>query len=358
MKYLFIVQGEGRGHLMQALTLREMLVKNGHEVVEVLVGKSPHRQIPAFFSEKIQSPLKTFDSPNFLPAQKGHKVPIVKSVIYNTRRSPIFLKSVRFLDSRIRETKPDVVINFYDFLAGLLFELYKPKVKFVCIAHQYLFLHPGFSFSKMKLHPELPSLLLYTKLTCMNADKILALSFGTEPTNDTDGICVVPPLLRKEIFEVESTDDDFVLGYMLNAGFQEEVINWHNSNKHQKLEFFWDKAGADETTVVDESLSLHKINDTRFIEYMSRCKAYASTSGFESICEAMYLRKPIMMVPAHIEQICNAMDAERAGAGITSDSFQLDKLLSFIPEYKPFPGFRKWTRNAESYFIRHLTEFE
>lgn len=29
MKYLFIVQGEGRGHLTQALTLEEILRRNG-----------------------------------------------------------------------------------------------------------------------------------------------------------------------------------------------------------------------------------------------------------------------------------------------------------------------------------------
>ena len=33
MRFLFIVQGEGRGHLTQALTLEDMLRRNGHEVV-------------------------------------------------------------------------------------------------------------------------------------------------------------------------------------------------------------------------------------------------------------------------------------------------------------------------------------
>lgn len=46
MKFLFIVQGEGRGHLTQAITLEEMLLRNGHEVVEVLVGKSSSRTLP------------------------------------------------------------------------------------------------------------------------------------------------------------------------------------------------------------------------------------------------------------------------------------------------------------------------
>ena len=35
MKFLFIVQGEGRGHLTQAITLEEILRRNGHEVVAV-----------------------------------------------------------------------------------------------------------------------------------------------------------------------------------------------------------------------------------------------------------------------------------------------------------------------------------
>lgn len=51
MKVLFIVQGEGRGHLTQAITLEEILRRNGHEVVEVLVGKSNTRRLPGFFNQ-------------------------------------------------------------------------------------------------------------------------------------------------------------------------------------------------------------------------------------------------------------------------------------------------------------------
>ena len=50
MKILFIVQGEGRGHLTQAITLEQMLRRHGHEVVEVLVGESKSRHLPGFFN--------------------------------------------------------------------------------------------------------------------------------------------------------------------------------------------------------------------------------------------------------------------------------------------------------------------
>ena len=53
MKILFVIQGEGRGHLTQALSLRQKLADEGHEIVGVLVGKSPARRLPGFFSEKI-----------------------------------------------------------------------------------------------------------------------------------------------------------------------------------------------------------------------------------------------------------------------------------------------------------------
>ena len=55
---------------------------------------------------------------------------------------------------------------------------------------------------------------------------------------------------------------------------------------------------------------------------MAYC-AYATTAGLNLFGEAMYLGKPVLMVPAHIEQDCNVHDAAMAGAGIVSDSFDL-----------------------------------
>lgn len=357
MKYFFIVQGEGRGHLMQSVALRNLLVANGHEVCEVLVGVSPHRQIPAFYTEAIGVPVQTFASPNFLPAQKGNKVPLLRSVIYNTKRTPEFWQSIKLIASRIEQQKPDVVINFYDFIAGITFELKRPKTKLVCIAHQYLFLHPHFSFSDLRFHPELPSLLLFTKLTALRATKMLALSFGTHPIYPMSGIRIVPPLIRKDILDATPESGDFILGYMLNTSFREQVFQWHAAHPDVRLEFFWDEKNVDEVTAVDETLHLHKLNDVKFASYMRSCRAYASTSGFESVCEAMYLQKPVLMIPAHIEQRCNAVDASRAGAGIASAEFNLSKLIDFMPYYRENSRFHDWVRKADEIFLKELTEF-
>ena len=74
MKILFVIQGEGRGHLTQALSLRQKLMGEGHEIVGVLVGKSPVRRLPDFFFEKIEAPVYLFEIPNFLPSAKNKHV--------------------------------------------------------------------------------------------------------------------------------------------------------------------------------------------------------------------------------------------------------------------------------------------
>ena len=119
MKILFIIQGEGRGHLTQALSLRQKLTDEGHQVVGVLVGKSPARRLPDFFSKKIEAPVYPFESPNFLPSAQNKQVNLVKSVAYNVFRLHKYMSSIRYINRMIKETGADVVINFYELLTGL-----------------------------------------------------------------------------------------------------------------------------------------------------------------------------------------------------------------------------------------------
>ena len=74
MRYLFIIQGEGRGHLTQAITMEKMLLSRGHDVVRMLVGKSPSRTLPAFFTNGVKAPLAYFESVNFVTAASDYVV--------------------------------------------------------------------------------------------------------------------------------------------------------------------------------------------------------------------------------------------------------------------------------------------
>lgn len=347
MKFLFIVQGEGRGHLTQAIALEKMLRRNGHDVVEMLVGKNSYRRLPRFFRESVQCPVRHFMSPNFTPPAKGGRISLVDSLLFNLRHLRSYARSMRFIHSRICESGADRVVNFYEVLCGLTYGFYRPSVPQICIGHQYLFLHPDFQ-APAGHRFEMALLRGFTRLTSVGARERFALSFHAM-TNDTrQRLTVVPPLLREEVLRQRSGAGDYVLGYLLNPGFAESVEAWHEVRPDTPLHFFWDKKDEPAVKVVDDTLTYYGLNDATFVREMAGCKAYACTAGFESVCEAMYLGKPVMMVPAHIEQCCNAFDAQRNGAGIMADDFDVSRLLKFCTTYQPKPTFAAWVMSAES----------
>lgn len=354
MKFLFIVQGEGRGHLTQAITLEEILIRNGHEVVEVLVGKSSSRRLPGFFNRSMHAPVKRFISPNFLPTPANKRVSLVRSVAYNLIKVPTYLNSINYIHKRIEASGADMVINFYELLTGLTYFLFRPSVPQVCIGHQYLFLHKDFEFPSAN-KAGLALLKFFTELTSLGARERLALSFRGMANDEKNRICVIPPLLRKEVQLYEPFRGDYIHGYMVNAGFGESVMAWHKRHPEAPLRFFWDKWEEEPVKKIDDTLSFYQLDDVEFLKQMAGCKAYASTAGFESVCEAMYLGKPLMMVPAHIEQDCNAYDAARSGAGIVADNFDLGQLLDFAKDYQPNREFIYWVRGGE-YTLLHLLE--
>lgn len=355
MKFLFIVQGEGRGHLTQAITLEEILRKNGHEVVEILVGKSSARTLPGFFNRSVHAPVKRFISPNFLPSAQNKRASIGRSVVYNVMRFPVYVKSMLYIRDRIEKSRADIVINFYELLTGLAYAFLRPSVPHVCIGHQYLFLHRDFEFPD-KSATSLFMLRFFTRLTSLGAVRRLALSFRQMDEDKENKISVIPPLLRAELATVEARKGDYIHGYMVNAGFAQNVLDYHARHPRAKLHFFWDKFGAEAETVISPHLSFHQIDDVQFIKYMAGCKAFASTAGFESICEAMYLGKPVLMVPAHIEQDCNAFDAMKAGAGIVSADFDLESLGKLAEYHQPDREFVYWAKSSERLLLRQLEE--
>jgi uncharacterized protein (TIGR00661 family) len=354
---MFIVQGEGRGHLTQAIALAQLLRRNGHQVVEAMVGKNPNRVLPRFFVDKIGCPVTAFDSPSFDYGRGGKRGLVAKSIFVNTTPNKLELwrKSIRLMVRRIEETEPDVVVNFYEMLLGVSNLIHRLRVPVVSIGHQFLIDHPDYAHRSRSDQGQF-ALRLNNMLCSLGTTKTLALSFYPLPDFYRDRLAVVPPLLRSELFDLEPGDDGYILGYVLNPAYAEEVREWHRRHPDVKLHLFWDKRDAPETLEMAPGLTFHRIDDGKFLSMMARCSGYATTAGFESVCEALWLGKPALLVPAHLEQEINAQDAAGIGAGVVASGFDLSQLVDFIPRYKAdTAAFREWVASAEELFVRHLT---
>ena len=355
MKYLFIIQGEGRGHLTQAIALSEMLYKSNHEVVGALVG-SADGNIPDFFTEKFQSPSVAFAGPSLVYCKKTKGLDIRKTLVNSIFRLKTYISSLQKINTIINQLNPDVIINFYDVLGGIHQFFFRPKVPMVCVAHQYLLLNPDFK------HPKnhwIDKFLVNTntRITALGATKKLALSFTPFSNFEKQNIYTIPPLLRPEITQISPTTENYILVYMTQHSLADELLKWHAKNPKVMVHCFWDKPQSTEVYKYSNNLHFHRINGQKFLEMMQNCKGLVTTAGFESVCEAMYLGKPTMMIPVpkHYEQACNALDGKRAGAGISGVKFDLTAFLDYIPSHKDTRSdFQTWHSRSSFVFLREI----
>lgn len=356
-KYLFVVQGEGRGHLTQAISLFEILTAAGHEVVSVMVGMENDSNLPSFVKDRITAPISTYPAPSLVYGQtKAVKVwDTIKTHVLKLRR---YRKSVERLAEEVAKHHPDVIVNFYDIICGLYAQFYRPNIPVVCVGHQYLLLHNQFvSLPDKKIDRFL--LNLNTRLTSLNSTKKLALSFVPMPDDKADEIVVTPPLLRQEVKALQTTQKPYLLAYITHHKLGEDIINWHSEHREIELHCFWNNRDFADEWQCQENLTFHQVNAQKFLNMMKDCSGLVCTAGFESVCEAMYLGKPIMMVPVpnHIEQQINALDGERAGAGISATTFDFDRFIEYLPTHTSISeSFQAWQGQTAAIFLKTLEE--
>lgn len=331
-KAVFVVQGEGRGHMTQALSLKAQFEKIGWEVAAVLVGTSPQRLLPKFFTESWEGiPIHSFQSPNFLKDAEGKGIRIAKTIWHSALRLNLYRKSLGLLRSWLANYEPSVVINFYEPLLGLHYLLKNPSVPMVCVGHQMLCFHQEFQWPRGRSKERL-ALKLLNWLSANRASLILALSFYPLESDPQSSLKVAPPLLRQSVLEKRAEKGDYLLVYLLNSGYADELIAWQEQHTEWKVHCFWDNQEKGETHEVSKGMIFHQLDGELFIEMLSKSRAVVSTAGFETVSEALYFQKPFMTVPVkgHYEQFLNSIDALKTNYGVTANSFDLNPLVRFL----------------------------
>ncbi len=320
--------------MTQAVTISTLLKEDGHTVQEIIVGNTRNRVIPQFFFKSAGATVSSYITPEFAYLKDGKRVSIFKTILKNFSLPRIYsvLQSVKYIKGKVEEHRPDIVINLYEPLFGLYLLIYKPKNKIISIAHQFMIFAKGSPYGKGVKGKLLLKIL--SALCKSRSSVTLAISAYPWMNNEKCNIKIIPPLLRKEVMSLNPYDGGYLLCYILNRGFAADLISWHNSNKSIKIHAFWDNYDVPDELIYNENLVFHHIDDIKFLRYFEGCSGFITTSGFESICEAGYLGKPVLMTPVHIEQKINAKEFEYLNLGIVSNEINPSLLLDFIQKEK------------------------
>lgn len=356
MRVLFIVQGEGRGHLTQAIALAQILQSAGHEVVGAWVSVTDQRPVAPFFREQFTAPITPVEGPGLVYSARTNALSWVETGRRAMANLGRFRRSLRVLRDAIQTEQPDVVVNFFELLGGLTYALYRPAAPMVCVAHQCLSLHPNFPFPNRNW---LGRLLFkgLVKLNTWGAAERLGLSFDPQPDVPDRRLRVMPPLLRREVTALNPTAGSYVLVYTTQPGLKRAVLRAHEQQPTVPLRYFHAGVPTAEQRV-DDTLTYYAIDGKRYLDAMQHCRAVVTTAGFESVCEALYLGKPVLMMPQpnHVEQMSNALDGQRAGVGLAADSFDLERLIRYVSVYDPGVSerFRAWHGQGHVRFLSAL----
>jgi len=343
--------------MTQALALKRILEDAGHEVVAAFMGENPLRTIPEFFRTAFAGPIHTYLAPVFVVDHENKGVRPWDSLFQAFRRFPQYWRQGPDLDRLFRSYRPDLIVNFYDLIGGLYSAVFRPQVPVVAVGHQFLFHHREFKTPRERAF-QVNMIKVSNLLTSLDAKLRLALSFTPLSPVPYRRVRVVPPLLRRNVLEAEPSEGNHLLAYVLNPGYSDELVEWHKGQSDVELHCFWDKPDAPPAYSPREGLTFHQLSSDTFLERLASCRGFTSTAGFESVCEAAYLGKPISLVPTkkHVEQMCNALDAERAGLAVWREDFCLSDFLSHLDTWDTGTSdvYRAWARTAPETFLRLL----
>ncbi len=359
LRVAFAVQGEGRGHMTQALAVRRFLADAGHEVVAVYLGVSSVHPAPEYFARGLDAPLHTFPAPTLVPDRQSRGMSVLRTAAYNTRRLAKYVSSALAMRRGLREYRPDVVVNFFDLIAGFVDLLSLPSVRTprVAVAHTYLMDHPGAADPPPGGSGRL-GLTLLSRISTSGADTVLGLSFDELP--DVGAVRVAPPLLRPDTALRAATDGDYLLAYALNAGYAREVAAWQARHPDVAVHCYVPGGGEGQDLPEQVGFRVHELDDTAFLDHLAGCRAYVGTAGFESLCEAFQLGKPILAVPVddHYEQAFNAADVRRAGLATTGSFRDLDAFWASPPVPSPerVESFRRWVSRGPEIIVGAVEE--
>lgn len=340
--------------MTQAISAAQVLEAQGHEVVAVTVGTNPSRSIPEFFGREFGERLRGIASPGF-SFQRGKGVGTVATLRQALAGRNRYRESLASIAATIERAQPDLIINFLEPLMGL-FNLLRPHaIPVISVGHQFMLGHPEFVRCS-KFAVQQWTMRQYVRLTAARSTR-LALSFYPAASIPGQGLFVCPPLLRSEIFQLHPQPGKFLLAYVLNQGYADDILRWHSTFPDVELHCFCEKPKVQPVWRYDATLSFHKLDGAKFLRMMAESRGVACTAGFESLNEAAWLGKPLLVVPVenHVEQYLNALDAERAGLALAADSFDLTPLLR--PRgVADLEAYRRWIRQAGALFLSVIEE--
>lgn len=152
------------------------------------------------------------------------------------------------------------------------------------------------------------------------------------PDRDAERVSFVPPILRREILDVQSSHGNHIIVYQTTHTNKKLIPALLGCPDEQFIYY-----GSDEEKQ-DRNISYKKFSTKEFINDLASAKAVITNGGFTLISEAIFLHKPILCNPIekHYEQFLNSEMVTQLGYGKATQSISPSEIQVFIHQISTY----------------------
>ena len=296
MRIVFGVQSTGRGHLSRLLGLKPLFDRDGHELLVIISG---YDDPPDYFVEALHGVrCERFQGLSMIEDGAGgvSKRETMKAF---ARRLPALFESFHRAHGMITEFAPDLIVSDFEPITGSPFVA--PGTFKVGIGNEAILSHAA-AVRPPKAHLDRFNVNVVRKLFTGGVDVLLGCHFYP-----LDGSCL-PPILRPEVLSATVENRGQLVVYHAYRGLLAPVHDYAKRHPEREIIVYGDTPPRQESA---ENV-YYEPDPGRFVEDLAACDAYVGTAGFQSICEAFYLGKKIVVQPiaGQYEQQWNAAQLE------------------------------------------------
>ncbi len=312
-RILYGVCGVGAGHCVRSRILISHLIKKGHKLL-IIGSLHAYDYLRRYFDN-----VHYVDGPEF--AIKGNKILAIHTLFKNFKK---LNKKNREINSKLKyeidKFSPDIIIS--DFEPYTFSYAKKNNIKLISFDNEH-YLSEGIIDIPLKY--KIHYLISRIYMSGYKADYLLIFTLPGQELKKHSKARKVNPVIRDSLLNIKSKNGRYILVYtsIINEKNKLEVLTKIN----EKFVIFGNYKDKEK-----KNLTFRSFNEKEFERALAGCKAVITFGGINLISEAIYMKKPLLVVPIknHIEQVVNASYVKDNNYGEFYDELREDNIKDFL----------------------------
>lgn len=320
-RIIYALTSQGRGHSSRVTAMAEALEARGHTLLFCAGGEAG-----ALLAEQGR---EVIDVPVLRHLMHNNHIRLWTSLVSMGMQSLQTLGVTRELAERFRQFGPDLLIS--DFESYSIRAAKRIGLPLMCFNHQQVLTHTRYEVPRRYAWDAWVARLVVNTAMPRRPEHVLISSFFYPPLRDSNAATLVAPILRRAVRQIEPHEGEHVLVYHNDPTGIVGLLEAMAAIPEQRFIAYNFAVPADAERF--PNIEFKQPNVDGFLADLASAKAVISTAGFTLISEAVFLGKPMLLMPngGIFEQTLNAIYLEREGLG--------EAVMHRVPNVEELRGF-------------------